>query len=332
LSTPVGNGCPRPAAFHEQFLLPGTSDLAGRSIRLVRSGLGWNVEDAPGAFDPDLGVDLGLADDQLVGGLALGFDFPLPTAFGGGSTGAIDVDSNGWIGLISGRFLSSDFSESAIEFLAGPPRIAAYWDDFNPAFGGGVYFGTTPGGSARVTWNGVPQFGATDSNTFQVQFFPNGDLVLAWQQVSDDGLVGISAGGIDSVVLPIDLTASLPFPFSEGGSRPLVLTASRPTIGGEVVLAMESPPAAASYVIHVGLAEVAIDLRNLGASGCVLRTVPISVLSPQVSPTVVQARFPLPVDPFLVGVQFMVQGAALDPSLNALGAVVSNGVRLRIGR
>lgn len=322
-----GAGCPMPAAFYEQFQ---TTDLGGRALRFTYDGAGWAVTDEPNGFDPDVGDNLLLGDDQLAVGLALGFDFPLPGL--GTTTDTIDVDTNGWIGLVSGGFVGSDFTESVPEFLGQAPRIAAFWDDFNPTAGGGVFYGTTPGQSARITWQDVPQFGNVDQNTFQVQLFANGDMVWSWPQVAADGLVGYSAGGITSDVPGIDLTASVPFLFAGFGRASVVLAGrSLPVLGATTELELFDLPTAGIVAVNLGLARTDIDLAAVGAPNCFLRTIPIATLLATPAGAGATVQFPLPLDPYLAGASLYAQGLAVEPGLNALGAFTSNGLELRIG-
>ena len=165
-------------------------------------------------WETDYGADLALADDDIAPNLALGFTFP----FAGGSTGVIDVCSNGFVSLGTGLH-SADFSVTLAEFLNEGPRIGIPWDDFNPAESGSVHFNALPG-RVVVTWLGVGGFqspNTPDSNTFQLQLFPDGNFTIAccqhdatWQS---SPICGISAGfGAPSVAT--DLTAG---PFSSAG-------------------------------------------------------------------------------------------------------------------
>ena len=93
-----------------------------------------------------LGTNLGLDDDGVAAGLALGFSFPIP---GGTSITEIDVCANGFVWLADN---GDDGCCDAIlaDFLSEDPRIAVLWTDLDPSAGGAVWFHTASAG------NGLP--------------------------------------------------------------------------------------------------------------------------------------------------------------------------------
>ncbi len=101
----------------------------------------WTVTTDQGSFDPNYANPLGLGDDELSYGHALGFDFPLRD---GRTTNAIDTDSNGSILLISDPDNDSDCDFSARPFGGTAERILAYDRDLHPGTGGEIYFHTAP--------------------------------------------------------------------------------------------------------------------------------------------------------------------------------------------
>jgi len=75
------------------------------------------------------------------------------------------------------------------------------------------------------------------------------------------------------------------------------------------------------------------DLTVFGAPGCALRVsvdIPLPV-PPNILGGTTRMTFPVPGDRALVGRSLFHQGVLVDPSLNALGALFSNGVEARIG-
>ncbi len=152
----------------------------------------------PLCYEPDLGTALGMGDESIGTGLALGFDFPL---LDGSTTGAVSVCSNGYLWL-SGATSTIDPSPSAAEFLTGAPRIAAAWHDMT--FDGGesdVFFNALPG-RAVITWQRAratsqPANGAQHLHTVQCQLFEDGQVHLTCSgDVSrlDEVLTGVHGG------------------------------------------------------------------------------------------------------------------------------------------
>jgi V8-like Glu-specific endopeptidase len=323
-----GQGCPAPAVFYETF--SGGNDLSNRSFLLTRNGSGWVVTNcASNCFETNFSGALNSGDDQLFSNVALGFNFPLP---GGGNATSVAFDSNGWVGLVPGQFTGSDFSESVTEFLSEGMRVAAFWDDLNPASAGDVYFDTFPG-RAVITWAGIPEFGTTNSNTFQVQIFSNGNVRLSYQSMAaGDGLVGYSPGGGVSDPGAIDITSAVPFSTGSGGS-PLQFNASdAPRLGSTINLGLSSVPGGViANAINLGFASQNLDLTLIGMPGCRLLTtldviLPVAASSPNAA-----TSFAIPNIPSLNGAHVFAQGVSLVPGINAIGAITSNGGDLTIG-
>lgn len=146
---------------------------------------------------------LTLSDDSAIL-QALGFNFP----FFGTSYTSIFVGSNG-----NCTFNTQDvgFTESVATFLSGPPRIAEYWDDFNPTLGGTVSFFTDNASLFQVCFTGVSEFGALNSNTFEVTALasPAGvgvSMTYDTAMASNDGLVGLSPGTSIATGLSLNLS------------------------------------------------------------------------------------------------------------------------------
>lgn len=143
------------------------------------------------AFRP--GEPLPLGDDDFV-------DLTLPFKFKvcGEEFDSVFVNSNGSLSFGSG---DDDFSESVPQFLAGPPRIAGLWRDFNPTAGGEITFDQTSS-SLTVHFRNVPEFdpvtgGGTGANSFDVTLrrSSNSAKVEYGAMTATSGLAGLSCGG-----------------------------------------------------------------------------------------------------------------------------------------
>lgn len=175
-------------------------------------------------YDTTTGTNLTLGDDAVAQGLALGFTFPGPA----GPVTSIDVASNGFLWLGSSTN-SRCCTGNAAQFVTDGPSIAACWMDLNPSAGGSVTFQTFPGSGttparAVITWDAVPEFGATNVITAQVQLLASGEIVI-FQDPGNanpfhDMLMGVTQGN-GATPNPLD--------FSAIGSTPVV-TGSNPTV------------------------------------------------------------------------------------------------------
>ena len=74
------------------------------------------------------------------------------------------------------------------------PRIAGLFDDLKPASGGTVSW-KQEADRAVVTFENVPQYGGSDTNSFQIEMFYSGVIRLTHLTISaTDGLAGLSCG------------------------------------------------------------------------------------------------------------------------------------------
>ena len=151
------------------------------------------------------GLLISMRDEGNYQHLLRTFEFP----FQGQLWSLIYVNSNGYLSF--GR-ATSDFSESVAEFLAGPPRIAALWDDLNPGLRGRVTIAEHPD-ALIVTYKDVPEYPDVGSNTFAITLRPTGVIEFDYGSTnSNDGLVGVTPGKSDRDPGETDLsrTRSLP--------------------------------------------------------------------------------------------------------------------------
>ncbi|MBN2445941.1 MAG: hypothetical protein JXO22_04410 [Phycisphaerae bacterium] len=194
--------------FTEEFDGGGDSvDLDNYTLELYPNGSGSFYEMCGCAAtelptDPAGGITLNLSDDgsQYVNPSLSVFLYGMQYA-------GFYVNANGNI-----TFSSTDgtWNESLSEHF-DQPRIAALFDDFDPTSGGTISWKVTTDHVA-VTWYDVPEYNTSDSNTFQIEMFTNGDIHITWLGIdSSDAIVGLSAGdGIPGDYLEMDLSTSGP--------------------------------------------------------------------------------------------------------------------------
>lgn len=137
--------------------------------------------------DPAGGTVLALGDDAFAAVDALsGRVFQIF----GRSESRLFVGSNGYVTFVSG---DTDFSPT-LEDHFRLPRISAAFMDLDPGAGGTVSYRWLPDRVA-VTWAGVPRYGATTPNTFQVELFDDGRIRVTWLAMDNaTPIVGISPG------------------------------------------------------------------------------------------------------------------------------------------
>lgn len=112
------------------------------------------------------------------------------------------IGSNGYVTFDSG---DSDFSESVVEHFQ-MPRISVFFDDLNGSYGS-IKCKQFPD-RVVVSWEDVPEYSTSNSNTFQLIMRFDGQIQMAWLGMNAvDGLVGLSQGlGVSSEFLESDLS------------------------------------------------------------------------------------------------------------------------------
>jgi len=176
----------------EQFTLSGdTFDLSNKAI-LFTPKVGDSYDVCVQAItqlptNPSGGTSLSLGDDSSTSVNVLSGQ---TVWLYGSSFSTFYVGSNGYITFTQG---DGDFSES-IDDHFDTKRISVLFDDLNPARGGTISWRQLPD-RVVVTWQNVPEYGQSTSNTFQVEMYFSGEIRLAWLTVAvQDGLVGLSEG------------------------------------------------------------------------------------------------------------------------------------------
>jgi hypothetical protein len=137
--------------------------------------------------DPSGGKDLGLRDDNFVQVLLSNqarvriFNQSFPTFI---------VGSNGYITFTRS---DQDFSQTLAEHFE-TLRISGLYTDLTAAHEG-IVTGKQLIDRVAITWQAVPEFSNTSSNTFQIEMFYDGRIRLSWLEIgSRTNIVGLSNG------------------------------------------------------------------------------------------------------------------------------------------
>ncbi len=147
--------------------------------------------------DPSSGTTLSLSDDayqQVV--LADGAEIP----FFGQMHSTFFVSSNGYITFDEG---DADWSASAADHFR-LPRVSGIFGDLDPSSAGTVSWHQLAD-RVVVTWQGVPEYGASTVSSFQIEMFFSGRVRATYLSLAPiHGLVGLSPGS----GLPADFCGS----------------------------------------------------------------------------------------------------------------------------
>ena len=150
--------------------------------------------------DPSGGSNVSLSDDDSV---MVSLSGGQTVELYGVSYSSFYIGSNGY--LTFGQS-DTDYSETLEEHFA-IPRVAALYDDLNPSTGGTVSW-KQESDRVVVTYQNVPEYSETNSNTFQFELYFNGDIRISFLSIAAaDGIAGLSAGdNMDPDYYPSDLS------------------------------------------------------------------------------------------------------------------------------
>ena len=138
-------------------------------------------------IDPAGGTPISLSDDDAV---LVSLSGGAEVSLYGVSYGSFYVGSNGYVTFGQS---DTDYTESLDEHFA-IPRVAALYDDLNPSSGGSVSWKQLAD-RAVVTYQNVPEYSETTTNTFQIELHFDGAIRVSYLALAaDDGLAGLSAG------------------------------------------------------------------------------------------------------------------------------------------
>ena len=190
-----------------------TPDGSGNYYKVLRS---TPVSAFP--TNPTGGTSLVLSDDSFVQVTPTGSS---QVSLYGVSYSSFYVGSNGYITFSSGDTTLTPSTSAHFN----QPRISLLFRDLNPSSGGTVTW-LQLADRIEVTFQGVPSYGTTNSNNFQLEMFFDGRLRITCLAIAaTDGLIGLSRGqGVPSDYVPSDfdkypstnLQLSIPATATEG--------------------------------------------------------------------------------------------------------------------
>lgn len=236
-------------------------DLAGRSMVFTPDGssdyytaCADSITSLP--VDPSASTSLTLADDgyaqiTLSGGKKVSlYGVQYGTAF---------VGSNGYITFGAGSTAYAESTSTHFQL----PRVSVLFDDLNPASVGSVKWLQTTD-ALVVTWEGVPEFGVSTTNTFQAVMYFNGTIMLAWTAIaSTDSLVGLSAGtGLPEDYLDVDLSGQGACPYVPGKASSPTPAAGASSMDYDMTLSWTAGLRAVSHNVYLGLTPEALDFMG----------------------------------------------------------------------
>ena len=197
--------------------------------------------------DPSGGTTLSLSDDDYETVNLSGAQVSIY----GTSYGTFYPSSNGYITFVHG---DTDYDESLAEHFTGVPRISGIYDDLDPAQAGTVSWKQLAD-RAVVTWSGVTEHNSSNSNTFQIEMYFDGKIVISYLSVAAaDGIAGLSEGeGLDPDFYETDLSDMGPC----GPQPPDAFSGSADTaVETPVTISLQAnddglpdPPAALTYIV-----------------------------------------------------------------------------------
>ncbi len=187
---------------------PNLFDLQGESMQFLRRPRGIGAVRSALTFKQLIGDRIEIGDDASVR-INFPADFRFP--FGDRVYASVFLNSDG--NLTFGAPDSGNSARSLNRFLNGPPRIAPLFTDLDPSVtegGDGVYVAFL-NSRVRITFVGVPEFGTSNSNTFQITLFTTGRVNFAYGDDMQAGSAIVGVAPFESVELNVvDYDEELP--------------------------------------------------------------------------------------------------------------------------
>jgi hypothetical protein len=169
-----------------------TNDLDNLSLTFVPDGsndfyAGCTQPITALPIDPAGGTTEDLSDD---GNVDINLSGGQTVSLYGSTYSTFYIGANGYITF---NTADGDYSETLADHF-NKPRISALFDDLNPSSAGTVSW-KQMADRAVATWQNVPEYGTSNSNTFQIELRFDGTIVISYLDLAaTDGLAGLSAG------------------------------------------------------------------------------------------------------------------------------------------
>ncbi|MDP3850418.1 MAG: cadherin-like beta sandwich domain-containing protein [Luteolibacter sp.] len=261
--------------FTEMFNANRPNDVSNQSFLFTPDGSPgfYAVQRAPvSAFptDPTGGIGMVMNDDTYV---QFNLSGGTTVKLYGTSYATYYVGSNGYVTFGSG---DSNSSVSLANHF-GKPHIAALFDDLFPITTRQVTRKQTADRVA-ITWQGVPESGTNDSNSFQIEMFFDGRIRITCLGIAaSDGLIGLSKGlGTPSGFVMSDFSA---YPtFSIGVEVPAITTEGAAPVMGTLTV---SPAPTSNLIVSLSsgdTTEATVPTSVTLLAGQTTTTFPIAIL------------------------------------------------------
>jgi len=346
--TVYGQGCvSQPDARYELFA--GTGGAApdimtsGAAVTFLRTGNEYTLIDSiPGTYVPPgpNAVSISAGDDAFAT-VALSLPMPVP----GGLTNSLQVCTNGFIHLSDNAPSGgADYSPTVAEFEAFvDPTICGPWYDWSPNQGGQL-LAEEINGTVYVTWEQVPPYNGTGTDTFQYQFdLASGNCTIVFDNMSFSGgsswhtpLFGATRGNAVTAQAT-DWSAALPagVVIYDTGVAPMTLDSGLPVLGANWDLTTGNIDPVSPFALTMlsdsqgpGVPFLAVGLNAPGCSIWINSLLGSLVgLNAGGSATV---SLPVPNNPALQGATLSAQSLGLT-LVNPANLLASNGVLGTVG-
>lgn len=155
--------------------------------------------------DPAGGTTVSLTDDSFATITLTGTN---TVAIYAQRTNVLYLCSNGYVTFDAADLVNTSFNGNSYADHFARRRVAALFDDLNPEAGGSVSRRELADRIA-FTYLGVPQYGTSAPNNFQIELFFDGRIRLTWLTINRrNGMVGLSSGqGLPPIFTASDLSA-----------------------------------------------------------------------------------------------------------------------------